>query len=207
MVHNDYMRILDPIPLPVNGQFITGPAPDPEPGPPYNQLRIRNVTVPTLTPVLPDEPCGAAVIICPGGGWHKLSVESEGTWVAERLAARGMASFVLHYRLEPSPRGPEGEGWEAFDRKLAQSGGLEELASNWLAPNIADGAAAATLVRSRASEWNVDSNRIGFMGFSAGGQVALATALRSPESAAAFVVGVYPAFPPGLGAVPGVPPL
>ena len=135
------MRILDPIPLAVDGvptQLTPSNLPDEEPGGlPHGQLRIRNVKIPTITPVLPDHPCGAAVVIAPGGGWHKLSVENEGIWVAEALAARGMTSFILHYRLEPTPRGNAGEGWSATDASLTDPTYMDAVADR--ARSRADG--------------------------------------------------------------------
>src|SRR5436305_4623871 len=66
---------------------------------------IRNVTTPTLTAYLPDPATatGAAVIVCPGGGFRMLSWQSEGTEVAEWLRQRGVAAFVLKYRLKETP--------------------------------------------------------------------------------------------------------
>jgi acetyl esterase/lipase len=62
---------------------------------------VRNVTTPTLTAFLaePTAATGAAVVICPGGGFHFLSWQSEGAEVARWLRARGVAAFVLKYRL------------------------------------------------------------------------------------------------------------
>src|SRR5689334_16570581 len=66
---------------------------------------VRNVTTPTLTAYLPDPATatGAAVIVCPGGGFRFLSWDSEGTAVAEWLRQRGVAAFVLKYRLKETP--------------------------------------------------------------------------------------------------------
>jgi hypothetical protein len=70
---------------------------------------VRNVTTPTLTAFLPDPSAatGAAVVICPGGGFRFLSWQSEGTEVAEWLRARGVAAFVLKYRLVETPASEE----------------------------------------------------------------------------------------------------
>ncbi|WP_337059873.1 hypothetical protein [Kineococcus sp. G2] len=69
------------------------------------ELLLRNVTVPTLTPHLPDPATrtGTGVVIAPGGALHVLAADHEGDLVAQRLAERGIAAFVLRYRLVPTP--------------------------------------------------------------------------------------------------------
>src|SRR5687767_12215922 len=71
----------------------------------YGSLFARNVTVATLTPYLPDpsNASGAAVVVAPGGGFRVLSIENEGSNVAKALAAKGVAAFVLKYRLVQTP--------------------------------------------------------------------------------------------------------
>lgn len=78
----------------------------------YKSLFARNVTVATLTPFLPDpaKATGAAVIVAPGGGFRTLSMENEGWEVARALADKGVAAFVLKYRLNPTP--PDMPGFE-----------------------------------------------------------------------------------------------
>ncbi|HOB74270.1 MAG TPA: alpha/beta hydrolase [Phycisphaerae bacterium] len=102
---------------------------------------------PTLTIHLPpaDKATGAAVVICPGGGYAHLAVEKEGTAVARWLNSLGVAGFVLQYRLAPRYRHP--------------------------AP-LQDAQRAIRTVRARADEWKINPNQIGIMGFSAGGHLA-----------------------------------
>ncbi|MFK4985650.1 alpha/beta hydrolase, partial [Klebsiella pneumoniae] len=71
----------------------------------YGSVFARNVTIATLTPFLPDpaKATGTAVIVAPGGGFVALSMQNEGWDVAKALAARGVAAFVLKYRLNPTP--------------------------------------------------------------------------------------------------------
>ena len=71
----------------------------------YNSVFARNVTEATLTPFLPDpaKATGAAVIVAPGGGFRTLSMQNEGWDVAKALADRGIAAFVLKYRLNQTP--------------------------------------------------------------------------------------------------------
>lgn len=118
---------------------------------------VTNVTKPTLTVYLPpkDKNTGTTMLICPGGGYHNLFWELEGEEVAAWLNSRGMTGIILKYRC---PRRPG-------DVKGAPP----------LGPQL-DAQRAISLVRSRAGEWGIDPQRIGIVGFSAGGHLALATA-------------------------------
>ncbi len=165
------------------------------------ELRIRNVVAPTLLPVLPDSPSTSrtAVIVAPGGGFQMLSWEHEGTDVASWLAERGVAAFVLKYRLEDT--GATHEDFEAAVARLAERlggpGGLRSVDPDRLAPAVAplaaaDGAQAVRLVRTRAAEWGVRPDRIGLLGFSAGGFVTTAVALHpDPAARPDFVAPIY----------------
>ncbi|HKX28581.1 MAG TPA: alpha/beta hydrolase [Blastocatellia bacterium] len=112
---------------------------------------IRNIHNPSITVFLPpkEKATGAAVVICPGGGHRELVFKAEGEEAARYLNSIGVAAFALKYRL-----GRE-EGSPYVVEKHARQ----------------DGQRAMRLVRSRAQEWNLDPNRIGMMGFSAGGEV------------------------------------
>jgi len=144
---------------------------------------VRNITQPTLTVFLPSPQVanGTAVIVCPGGGFHFLSWASEGTKVATWLSAHGIAAFVLKYRLVDT--GPTQEDFQKAVTALlselakpgsATSGGSAHESIHKVIPlAVADGQQAMKVVRSRASEWNIDPNRIGMMGFSAGGIVTM----------------------------------
>lgn len=113
---------------------------------------VRNVHNPSITVFLPpkEKATGAAVLICPGGGFRELVFNAEGVEPARYLTNLGVAAFALKYRL---PR---------------------ETNSPYSLPKHAreDGQRAMRLVRSHAKEWSIDPNRIGIMGFSAGGEVA-----------------------------------
>lgn len=152
---------------------------------------VTNVVHPTLTPVLPAPGTanGAAVIVAPGGGFHALSIQAEGFQVAERLAAHGIAAFVLRYRLVPC----EGEAVAemmakaaaGFDRLLDDMNRIGVLAG-------ADGEAAIRLVRARADEFGIDPTRVGFMGFSAGGNVTMRVAYSGdPAARPSFIAPIY----------------
>lgn len=113
--------------------------------------RVSKVTDPTLTAYLPakGKANGAAVIICPGGGYGILAFDKEGTKVAEKFAEIGVTAFVLKYRL-PSDLIME-------DKSMGP---------------LQDALQAIYLVRKNASVWGVSTNKIGIMGFSAGGHLA-----------------------------------
>jgi len=103
--------------------------------------------IPTITPFLaPKETAtGAAVVVCPGGGYRNLSDVKEGSEIAKWLNSLGISAFVLKYRL-----------------------GMRYHQPN----QLLDAARALRTVRSRAKEWNLDTKRIGILGFSAGGHLA-----------------------------------
>lgn len=135
---------------------------------------VRNVTQPTLTPVLPDpaKANGAAVIVAPGGGFMMLSMQSEGFDVARALADRGIAAFVLKYRLEPTPAEPKAF-LEAMMRRFSAKPDMAAVLASRHPEPTADALAALRLVRSRAREWKIDPRRVGVIGFSAGAMTAL----------------------------------
>lgn len=160
----------------------------------YGSTFARNVTVATLTPFLPDpaKATGAAVIVAPGGGFKTLSMSNEGWDVAKALAGKGVAAFVLKYRLNQTP-----QDMDAFAREMAQmfSGAARPPAprdsASTLAPQIADARAAFALVRARAVAWHVDPDRIGMLGFSAGAMLTMATALHGEDAKPAFLGDIY----------------
>src|SRR6187551_161378 len=113
--------------------------------------RISNISRPTLTVYLPskEKATGTAVVICPGGGYGINAYKHEGTDVGELLAAKGIAAFILKYRL-PSD-------------KIMKDKSIGPLQ---------DAQQAIRIVRQRAKEWNVNPSKIGIAGFSAGGHLA-----------------------------------
>jgi acetyl esterase/lipase len=143
---------------------------------------VRNVTVPTLTPFLPDPAVanGTGVIVCPGGGFQFLVIDKEGTDIARWLNARGVAALMLKYRLLPMPADDAAFRREIENRR--HPGPLQDKFRQQTAPirrlAIADGLQAMRVVRERAGEWGIQPDRLGIMGFSAGGQVAAGVALQ-----------------------------
>lgn len=163
----------------------------------YGSVFARNVTVATLTPFLPDpaRASGAAVVVAPGGGFRTLSMENEGWDVAKALAEKGVAAFVLKYRLNQTPADMAG-----FERSMAEM--FSGVAARpprpdpaqmtaGLAPQIADARAAFALIRKRAAEWHVDPDRIGMVGFSAGAMLTMATTLAGEDAKPAFIGDIY----------------
>jgi acetyl esterase/lipase len=166
----------------------------------YGSVFARNVTVATLTPFLPDpaKASGAAVIVAPGGGFRTLSMNNEGWDVARALADRGVAAFVLKYRLiqTPAEMGAFSQSMARMFTEGAKDGAAARAAQQQdpakaLAPQIADARAAFALVRSRAAAWHVDPDRIGMVGFSAGAMLTMATALHGQDAKPAFIGNVY----------------
>lgn len=162
----------------------------------YGSTFARNVTVATLTPFLPDpaKATGTAVIVAPGGGFRSLSMENEGWDVARALADRGVAAFVLKYRLNQTP--PDLQGFDKSIREMLSgpvpAHRVDPMASIAnLGPQIADARAAFALVRERADEWNVDPDRIGMVGFSAGAMLTIATTLAGGDARPAFIGDIY----------------
>jgi acetyl esterase/lipase len=156
----------------------------------WGQRVVRNISKPTLTPVLPDPALatGAAVIVAPGGGFRMLSMDSEGMDVAHRLAEAGIAVFVLKYRLRATPEDSAGFA-PAIARIFTGKATHEELDD----PQATEDAfTALSLVRHDAAKWRVDPARVGILGFSAGAIVSLATTLaEDPASRPSFAGLIY----------------
>ncbi|MBL8174027.1 MAG: alpha/beta hydrolase [Bryobacterales bacterium] len=149
---------------------------------------VSGVHKPALTVYLPEKPSGAGVIIAPGGGHREIWSDHEGHYVARWLSERGVAGFVLQYRLA---------------REKDSTYTVEGHA-------LADMQRAIRMVRARAAEFQVDGQRVGVMGFSAGGELAALAASRydagltggdgvdGMSSRPAFQALVYPAIPRGM---------
>lgn len=116
---------------------------------------VTNVRNPSLTVFRPEKPNGTAVVICPGGGYAVLSIENEGSKVAERLNSAGLTAFVLRYRL------PHTEGAAYLDPVP-----------------LSDALRAIQWVRAHADDYGIDPARIGLLGFSAGGHLAASAGTR-----------------------------
>jgi acetyl esterase/lipase len=153
---------------------------------------VFNVVTPTLTAYLPEraKATGTGVIIAPGGAFVALAIDLEGKEVARWLQEKGIAAFVLKYRIMEK----RGEGIPKMNMDKAGQYG------------IADGIQALKVVRLHAAEWGLSPDRIGFMGFSAGAMVTSGALLQKDAAArpsfAAMIYGgpfgVMPAIPAKL---------
>lgn len=150
---------------------------------------VFNVVTPTLTAYLPErgKATGTGIIIAPGGAFVALTIDLEGENVARWLQDKGIAAFLLKYRIVEKRQ----EGIPELNMDEAGKYG------------IADGIRAVTIVREHAAEWGVSSDRIGFMGFSAGAMVTSGVLLQ-PDAAARpnFAALIYGA---PFGVMPAVP--
>lgn len=170
---------------------------------------VRNVTRPTLTPFLPKpgKGNGAAVIVAPGGAFMGLAITHEGWDVARALANRGIAAFVLKYRLVQTPI-PDAEAGRFMGQMLMKEVGNPmggDLLKQSFAP--ADARAAIAMVRANAAKWKIDPARVGIIGFSAGAMTSRRVALDAPPAERPNFVG-YIYGPQDAEAVPpDAPPL
>ncbi len=156
----------------------------------WNTEVVTNVTKPTLTVVKPPPELanGTAIIVAPGGGFMALSINSEGIDVAKYLAAKGVTAFVLKYRLAHTGEDATQEFTELYKDKAK----FRELLQKIVPQSVADGMAAVTYVRKHAADWGVSPDRVGIIGFSAGGTVTAGVAFHySPEGRPAFVAPIY----------------
>jgi acetyl esterase/lipase len=157
------------------------------------QRIVRNVTRPTVIPVLPDagRETGAAVIVAPGGAFMSLSMDSEGFAVAKRLAERGISAFVLKYRLDETP-----DDEQAFMAAIGARFGAamqnpdKPPAPSPIEPKAAEDALQALrVVRDGATQWHIDPSRVGIIGFSAGAMTALHAAFATSTAGRPDFVG------------------
>jgi dienelactone hydrolase len=189
-------------------------------------VAVFNVVEPTLTVFLPapDKATGTAVIVCPGGGFTALSWDTEGPNVARKLAEKGIAAYVLKYRIAYSGgtheevnmicqstyggqgRTPEVQELMKKNTEISQSisadfekrdtttlkmskevlrsiGNIIKMAAN-------DGRRAIEYVRENAGKWNINPNKIGIMGFSAGGMLSLEVAFNHTEQSKPDFIGI-----------------
>lgn len=136
-----------------------------------NRFFVTNVTKPTLTVYLPKKPNAyrTAVIICPGGGYSRLSIEDGGYEAAKVFADAGIAAFVLKYRTQ-----------------------RDSAYTDYSKVPLMDLQQAVNVVYRNAAKWNVDTGKLGIVGFSAGGHLTAMGATGFTERVPAFTILVYP---------------
>ena len=165
---------------------------------------VRNVIHPSLTAYFPDPAIanGTAVIVAPGGAFHFLSIDMEGTDVARWLNARGITAFVLRYRLIRTDPGSGAAVRAQVNANMQDREKMGALTAALRPLILADGQQAVRTVRKRAAEWRLAHDRIGLMGFSAGGLLTAAVALEhDAASRPDFAAVIY-----GMGAMKSVSP-
>jgi len=159
---------------------------------------LFNVSEPLLIyyPAHPATRNGASVIVCPGGGFYYEHIKTEGTDVAKWLNAKGIAVFILQYHtVHCETTLPVKERGE----KRQDTTGVIRLLSAVVPQAIADAKQSIAYVRKHAAEWDLSPNRIGIMGFSAGGTLAVACAFDFiNENKPDFIAPIYPYVPPTL---------
>lgn len=146
-------------------------------------MRLTNVTEPMITVFKPEKPNGTAVLVCPGGGYGILAYEHEGSQVCDFLVQHGVTGILLKYRVPK--RDPKDPGREALQ----------------------DAQRAMGIIRHHAAEWGLKPDRIGILGFSAGGHLTVMTTLHAndrtyttdpaldvEDATPNFAVPVYPAY-------------
>jgi acetyl esterase/lipase len=173
---------------------------------PWPHRITRNVVTPTLTAFLPEPglATGTGVIVCPGGAYHFLAVDHEGHMVAQWLNERGIAAFMLKYRVIEMP-----DDDDEFLAMRDQVGARlqQHFAAHWPLA-LADGQQAVRIARRRAAEWGVRPDRIGIMGFSAGGHLSAGVALLGDaDSRPDFVAPIYGALWEDIVVPEDAPPL
>jgi acetyl esterase/lipase len=172
-----------------------------------NDIVARNVTKPTITPILPTKGTanGAAVIVLPGGGNVVLSMGKEGYDVARILAANGIAAFLVKYRLNETPADMSKMRPMAVGAVGAPSPGSPGAAppppppappaSNGPRLGVADAKQALRWVRDHAKQYGIDPERVGLVGFSAGaGNIWGVVADNDPMTRPNFIAPIYGGF-------------
>jgi acetyl esterase/lipase len=156
------------------------------PGTPTGVNRaFSSVSLPTYSVHRPKEPNGVGLVICPGGGFRDIWIDREGHDLAIRLKEHGITSLVLKYRTRPAHLGKP-NAWKNYQEAVR-----------------ADARQAIRILRKKAAELGLKTGRIGICGFSAGGHLAISTALAPEPSAARTDISGQPDFA-GLF-YPGVP--
>ena len=167
----------------------------------FNIEMVYNVTEPSITAYLPpkDLATGTAIIVAPGGAFHALSINNEGVDVAKWLNSKGIAAFVLKYRLVHSltddPAKELTEKMTDFEKLGKDCAPIIPLA-------MADGLTAVKYVRDHAKEMDIDPAKIGLMGFSAGGTLTMSVVYNATdENRPNFVAPIYAYEPSTIGSV------
>ncbi len=152
---------------------------------------VVDVSKPSLVAYLPAKPNGTSIIIAPGGAFHALALDVEAIPLAALLNKKGITVFVLKYRLvHDDPNHPENALMKLIANNDTKK--LDSLYSVIIPMAMQDGLTAVQYVREHAAAYHLNPNKIGFMGFSAGGAVALSVVYNaSDKNRPNFVAPVY----------------
>jgi lysophospholipase L1-like esterase/dienelactone hydrolase len=165
----------------------------------FNTEVVYNVKQPTITAYLPPKhlATGTAIIVAPGGAFHTLSINSEGVDVAKWLNSKGIAAFVLKYRVT---RSLTDDPVKELMGKMGDFKKLDETNAPVVPLAMADGLTAMKYVRDHAKEMDISPDKIGFMGFSAGGTVTMSVVYNATdENRPNFVAPIYAYEPAVIG--------
>jgi lysophospholipase L1-like esterase/dienelactone hydrolase len=165
----------------------------------FNTEVVYNVVQPTITAYLPpkDLATGTAIVVAPGGAFHTLSINSEGYDVAKWLNSKGIAAFVLKYRVAHSFTD---DPVKELMGKMSNFKALDVENDSIVPLAMADGLAAVKYVRDHAKEMDITPNKIGFMGFSAGGTLTMSVIYNATdENRPNFVAPIYAYEPAVIG--------
>ena len=189
---------------------------------------VLNVVEPTMKVYLPEKPNGTAMIVCPGGGFCMLSIRTEGELAAKELVKQGITVFVLKYRTNPmlmkDGRAPkdvkeflsvymplvEVSKQKSVEKFHTQDPSVTEWCSEVPYENLAfaDANQAMKVVRQNASNWNLNANKIGIMGFSAGAITSMhQTLYNTPETQPNFTGIIYGGWTPDVKVPSGAGPV
>ncbi len=157
----------------------------------FNTDVVYNVSQPSIIAFIPPKELatGTAVVVAPGGAFHTLSINSEGVEVAKWLNSKGIAAFVLKYRLARSfTEDPVKE----IMVKMGDFKKLDEENQPIVPLAMEDGLTAIRYIRNHANEFDIDPKKIGIMGFSAGGTLAMSVVYNANEdNRPNFVAPIY----------------
>ncbi|RXK48756.1 alpha/beta hydrolase [Aquirufa rosea] len=157
----------------------------------FNTRVVYNVVEPSITAYFPEKSKanGTSVIVAPGGAFHILSIDSEGIEVAKWLNQRGVAAFVLKYRLV---RIISNDPVKELSAKMQDFNKLDEINAPVVELATKDGLKAMEYVRQHANAWGLNPQKIGFMGFSAGGTLTMSVVQTATDANRPnFVAPIY----------------
>jgi len=156
-----------------------------------SNIYVIDVSRPSLIAYAPAKPNGTALIIAPGGAFHALALDVEATPIAQQLKEKGVTVFILKYRLvHDDPAFPENALMKIMARGDMKK--LDSLYSRIIPLAMQDGLTAVKYVRDHANEYHLNTDKVGLMGFSSGGTVAMSVVYNATdETRPNFVAPIY----------------